>query len=144
MGTVDFKSVRAKVTDAFVSFTTKKVKKLTISLTAMISAWSITLAVEHAVSNIWVRLLIVLDIGGTIIKRFRYRWNNYKTEARKAENGDMENVKQKFLHSHFLKDDQKFFWKMLRLDWLIRHKVLTPLSENITAWEHLRLCTQMV
>ena len=26
---------------------------------------------------------------------FRYRWNNYKMEARKAENSDMENVKQK-------------------------------------------------
>ena len=29
--------------------------------------------------------------------RFRYRWNSYKMEARKAKNGDMENVKQKFL-----------------------------------------------
>ena len=40
---------------------------------------------------------------------FRYRWNNYKMEARKAENGDMENVKQKFLQSHFLQDDHKGF-----------------------------------
>ena len=38
--------------------------KLTINLAAMISAWS----VEHAVSNIPVRLLAVLGIGGTIIK----------------------------------------------------------------------------
>ena len=30
-------------------------------------------------------------------------------EARKAENGEMENVKQKFLQSHFLQDDQKGF-----------------------------------
>ena len=30
-------------------------------------------------------------------------------EARKAENGDMENVKQKFLQGHFLKDDHKGF-----------------------------------
>ena len=30
-------------------------------------------------------------------------------EARKAENGDMENVKQKFLSSHFLQDDYKGF-----------------------------------
>ena len=38
--------------------------ELTINLAAMISAWS----VEHAVSNIRVRLLAVLGIGGTIIK----------------------------------------------------------------------------
>ena len=30
-------------------------------------------------------------------------------EARKAENGDMENVKQKFLQRHFLQDDHKGF-----------------------------------
>ena len=30
--------------------------------------------------------------------RFIYRWNNYKMEARKAESGDMENVKQKGDH----------------------------------------------
>ena len=30
-------------------------------------------------------------------------------EARKAENGDMKNVKQKFLKSHFLQDGYKGF-----------------------------------
>ena len=30
-------------------------------------------------------------------------------EARKAENGDMENVKQKFLQSHFLQDEHESF-----------------------------------
>ena len=30
-------------------------------------------------------------------------------EAKKAENGDMENVKQEFLQSHFLQDDRKGF-----------------------------------
>ena len=30
-------------------------------------------------------------------------------EARKAEKGDMENVKQKFLQSHFLQNDHKGF-----------------------------------
>ena len=29
-------------------------------------------------------------------------------EARKAENGDMENIKQIFLQSSFLQDDQRF------------------------------------
>ena len=61
----------------------------------MISAWSTSLAVEHAVSNIQVR---------KIIDRFRYRWNNYK-----AESGDMENVKKFFLPSRFLDGDHKGF-----------------------------------
>ena len=46
-------------------------------------------------------------------------------EARKAENGDMESFKQKFLQSHFSQDDHKGF---------LEDVVLTPppLSENIT------------
>ena len=30
-------------------------------------------------------------------------------EARKAQNGDMKNVKQKFLQGHFIQDDHKGF-----------------------------------
>ena len=44
---------------------------------------------------------------GKTTDRFRYRWNNYKMEVRKAEGGDMENFKQKFLQSRFLQDDQR-------------------------------------
>ena len=46
---------------------------------------------------------------GKTTERFRYRWNNYKKEARKAENGDMENFKQNFSHGHVLQDDHKGF-----------------------------------
>ena len=46
-----------------------------------------------------VRLPTVSDVGETIIE-----W-----KLRKAENGDTENVKQKFLHNHFLQDDHKGF-----------------------------------
>ena len=63
-------------------------------------------------------------------------------EARKAENSNMENVKEKFLQSHFLQDDHKGFLEDVEVRLI--DKVLTPLSENITGWEHLRLCTQMV
>ena len=42
---------------------------------------------------------------------FRSRWNNYKSEARKAESGNMENVKQRFLQSHYLQPDYKGFLK---------------------------------
>ena len=40
---------------------------------------------------------------GKTTDRFRYKCNNYKMEAGKAESGDMENVKPKFLQSHFLR-----------------------------------------
>ena len=46
---------------------------------------------------------------GKTTDRFRYSWNNYKIEAIKAENGDIENVQQKFLQRHFLQDDRKVF-----------------------------------
>lgn len=46
-----------------------------------------------------VRLPTVSDVGETIIE-----W-----KLRKAENGDTENVKQKFLQNHFLQDDHKGF-----------------------------------
>ena len=46
---------------------------------------------------------------GKTTDRFRYRWDNHKMEARKADNGDMENFKQKFLQYHFLQDDRKGF-----------------------------------
>ena len=46
---------------------------------------------------------------GKTTDRFRYWWDNHKMEARKAENGDMENFKQKFLQYHFLQDDRKGF-----------------------------------
>ena len=42
---------------------------------------------------------------------FRSRWNNYKSDVRKTESGDIENVKQKFLESHFLQRDHQGFLK---------------------------------
>ena len=45
-------------------------------------------------------------------------WNNYKSDVRKAESGNMENVKQKFLQSHFLQRDHQGFLKDVEV-WLI-------------------------
>ena len=45
---------------------------------------------------------------GKTSDRFTYRWNNYEMEVRKAKSGDIENVKQNFLQSSFLQDDQRF------------------------------------
>ena len=45
--------------------------------------------------------------SGKTVDKFRFRWNNYRESDRKAVRG--EEVKQKFLHEHFLRDDTKDF-----------------------------------
>ena len=41
-----------------------------------------------------------------------------------------------------MKDDHNGFLEdIYLLGWLIRLKILTPLSENITRWELLNICT---
>ena len=46
---------------------------------------------------------------GNTKDHFRSRWNNCKSDARKAESVNMENVKQKFLQSQFLQSDHQGF-----------------------------------
>ena len=46
---------------------------------------------------------------GKIVDKFRSRWNNYKTDSRKAASGNIESCKQQFLqnqddHHGFLED----------------------------------------
>ena len=48
---------------------------------------------------------------GNTTDHFRSRWNNYWSDVRKAESGDMETVKQRFLQSHFLQRDHQGFLK---------------------------------
>ena len=43
------------------------------------------------------------------LKQFRSRWNNYKTNARKAARGNIESCRQQFLQNHFLQDDHHGF-----------------------------------
>ena len=47
-------------------------------------------------------------------------------EARKAENGDMENVKQKFLQRHFLQDDHKGFLEDVEVRLIDKAQVSDP------------------
>ena len=47
-------------------------------------------------------------------------------EARKAENGDMENVKQKFSQSHFLQDDHKAFLEDIEVRLIDKTQVSDP------------------
>ena len=44
---------------------------------------------------------------GKTVDKFRLRWNNYRENDRKAVRG--EEVKQKFLHEHFLRADHQGF-----------------------------------
>ena len=46
---------------------------------------------------------------GKTVDKFRSRWNNYKHSDRAFLRG--EEIKQKFLHEHFLKDDHHRFEK---------------------------------
>ena len=48
---------------------------------------------------------------GNTIDHFRSRWNNYKSDVRKPESSNKENVKQKLLRSHFLQNDHQGFLK---------------------------------
>ena len=50
------------------------------------------LPVEHVLNN---KSCIKQYLGNTT-DHFRSRWNNYKSDVRKVESGNMENVKQKF------------------------------------------------
>ena len=46
---------------------------------------------------------------GKTVDKFRSRWKNYKTDARKAASGNIESCKQQFLQNHFLQDDHHGF-----------------------------------
>ena len=76
--------------------------------------------------------------------RFRLRWNNYKSEARRMQLGGQ--VQQKELHSHFLMEDHDFEedCSISIIDktdpqnptkreqyWITRLKTLSPIGLNI-------------
>ena len=88
-----------KVTDTFDSFTTKKSYKINHKFDCN----------DKCLIYLFSCRTCRTQYAGNTTDRFRYSWDNYKMEARKAENGDMENIKQKSLQSHFLQDDHKGF-----------------------------------
>ena len=94
-----FKSI--SITEEFTSFTSKKTYKINHSFDCN--------------EKCLIYLLSCKSCGkqyvGNTTGHFRSRWSNYKSDVRKAESGDMENVKQKFLQSHFLQRDHQGFLK---------------------------------
>ena len=90
-----------KEPDTFTSFTTKNTFKINDSFNCN----------DKCLIYLFSCKTFGKQYTGKTTDHFRSRWNNYKSEARKAESGNMENVKQKFLQSHFLQSDQKGFLK---------------------------------
>ena len=88
-----------KITDTFDSFTTKKSYKINHKFDCN----------DKCLIYLFRCRTCGKQYMGKTIDRFRYRLNNYKVEARQAVNGDIENVKQKFLQNHVLQDDHKGF-----------------------------------
>ena len=89
------------ITDEFNSFTTKKTYKINHSFDCN--------------DNCLIYLLSYKACGkqyiGNTKDQFRSRWNNQKSDVRKPESDNVENLKQKFLQSHFLQSDHQVFLK---------------------------------
>ena len=78
---------------------------------------------------------------GNTIDHFRSRWNNYKSDVREAESGNMENFKQRFLQSDFLQRDHQGFLKDVEVRligqgfWSHQKEVLLDeKTENFVSW----------
>ena len=63
---------------------------------------------------------------GNTTDNFRSKWNNYKSDVRKAESGNMGNVKQKFLQSHFLQHDHQGFLKDIEVRLIDKTQAFDP------------------
>ena len=61
----------------------------------------------QVIKNIW--FIYLQNMLWTTIDHFGSRWNNFKSKARKADSGSMENVKHQFLQSQFLIPSHKGF-----------------------------------
>ena len=89
------------ITVEFTSFTIKKTYKINLSFDCN--------------GKCLIYLLSFKSCGkqyeGNTTDNSRSRWNDYKNDVRKAESGNIENVKQKFLQSHFLHRDHQGFLK---------------------------------
>ena len=71
----------------------------------------------------------MLDLHvGKITNHFRSSWVNYKNDVRKVENGNMKNVKQKFLQSHFLQCDHQGFFKDVKVQLTDKTQASDPTS----------------
>ena len=106
-----------KVTDTFSSFVTKSAYKINHDFNC---------------NNKYLICLLSCKIygkqyTGKTVDKFRRRWNNYKTDARKAATGNIESYKQQSFQSYFCRMIIRNFYRMLKLHQL--KKVKTQVSD---------------
>ena len=82
---------------------------------------------------------------GKTTDHFRNRCNNYKSEFRKVESGNMKNVSKSSYRVFFYNNQIiKVFLKTWQLDSETKHRVLTRPRETFTGLELSELCILMV
>ena len=64
------------------------------------------------------------------VDSFRTRWNNYKTDGKKAGKGNIRSFKQQFLQSHFLEDYRHGFLKDAEVILTVNKKLSQALREK--------------
>ena len=75
---------------------------------------------------------------GNTTDHFRRRWNNYKSNVRKVESGDMKNVRQKFLQSYFLQRDYQGFFKHVEVRLIHKTQTSRPTKKEFNWMGSLR------
>ena len=65
-------------------------------------------------------------------------WNNFESDVRIAESGNMENVKQKFLQSHFLQRDHQGFLKDVEVRLIDKTQASDPTKKKFYWMRTLR------
>ena len=92
-------STSIQVTDTFSSFVTKSAHKINHNFSCNSKCLIYMLSCK----------ICGKQYTSKAVDKFRNRWNNYKTDARKAASGNIENCKQQFFKNHFLQDDHHGF-----------------------------------
>ena len=75
---------------------------------------------------------------GNTTDHFRSRWSNYKSDVRKVESCDMENVKQTFLQSHLLQRDHQGFLKDVEVRLIDKTQASNPTKREFHWMRTLR------
>ena len=122
----DCKSI--SIIEEFISVTTKKTYKLNHSFDCTDKCLTYLLSCKSCSKQY---------VGNTT-DHFRSRWKNYKSDVRKAESGDMANVKLKFLQSQFLQRDHQAFYKDVEVRSIDKTQTFDPIEREFYWMRTLR------
>ena len=109
------------IIDKFTSFTTKKTYKISHSFDCNEKCLIYRLSCKSCGKQ---------DVGNTT-DHFRSRWNNYKSDLRKTESGNMENVNKSFCKVIFYSVTTKLFLKK-RFGCMIKRRLLIEPKGSFT------------